>query len=530
VISAAPLTIPQEASGEIDERRPPLARWMQWSVWPLVFIVTLWAARLWFGRYQSHALMGDDLGDWLRQRANGGWASGLHAAFVETGASKYRPIANLVQLTSYHAFGSFYEGYKDLNLVIEALNVTLFARLAWLLSRSRVLTVGLAAVALTARFDLYYVMQGFGGPQGLSITFLLFSLFAARRGLRGETRGVAAASLAYAAAIYTYEGMLALGAMLILLPLVATRPNRTWRNDLAWRLGWSIAPIAVAGSNAAVKAVLGVHFLTGTGGTNIALTPSTVLNFFTKGAATLVGFNSGPEYLSGTSWTLLPDHQGLLVGLGFAVPLTLLAGATAIRLAVGHTSGSHRFAWPTGLRVPILGATIAVPLLATACVTFRQEYRWLYPPYLLLLLGVAWALGRWQPLRRTILRKAVWVACCAALVLAGLTVELTYRQYARNTYFFGAQAATDSVYDEVFVHDAPRLADTTILIDTKGDQTFTNWILSGGGFFSTYANGRPLDIRLIPSATAIRQQKDLRAHVHLLVWNGYVVVPTPLPR
>lgn len=146
------------------------------------------------------------------------------------------------------------------------------------------------------------------------------------------------------------------------------------------------------------------------------------------------------------------------------------------------------------------------------------------------MLGAAWALGRWRPLKRTFLGRAVWVGCRSALGVAGLAVEITYRHYAENTYFFGAQAAADSVYDQVFVHDAPRLTDTTILIDTKGDQIFTNWILAGGGFFTTYANGRPLDIRLIPSVTAIRQQKGMRSNVHLLAWNGHVVVPTPLPR
>jgi len=116
------------------------------------------------------------------------------------------------------------------------------------------------------------------------------------------------------------------------------------------------------------------------------------------------------------------------------------------------------------------------------------------------------------------------------LVVAGLAVEVTYRPYAENTYFFSAQAAADSVYDQVFVQNAPRLTDTTFLINTKGDQIFTNWILAGGEFFNIYANGRPLDIRLIPSLAATRQQNGLRSHVLLLVWNGRTIVATPLPR
>lgn len=534
VISATPLTMPDNRSGEIDERPPSSRRSLRslrWSVWPLAFILAACAAKVWFGRYHSHSLMGDDLTYYLRQHATGSWASGVHdAIFLPEGDSKYRPVAALAQLASFHAFGSFYEGYKELNLVIEALNVTLFARLAWLLSRSYVLTVGLAAIALTARFDLYHVMQGFGGEQGLSITFLLVSILAARRGLRGDTKNVAAASLAYAAAIYTYEGMLALGATLILVPLLAIRTNRPWREDLVWRLGWAIAPIAVAGSNIAVKTALGVHFLSGTGGMDIALEPSTVLSFFKQGVASLLGFNNGPDYLSGTSWTRLPDHLGLIVGLGFTVPMTLLAGATMVRLAMVRKSGSSRLARLTELRVPVLGVALALPLLATACVTIRQEYRWLYPPYMLLLLGAAWALGRWRPLRRSLARHGAWVCCCSVLVVAGLAVEVAYRPYAENTYFFGAQAAADSVYDQVFVQNDPHLNDTTILINTQGDQTLTDWILAGGEFFKIYAHGRPVDIRLIPSLAAIRQQNGLRSHVHLLVWNGRTVVATQLPR
>jgi hypothetical protein len=489
------------------------------SRWLFVFLAVLLSATLWFNRYRSHALMGDDLGTWLFWHDAGSWESGLHAALTDTSNSKYRPLSNLLSLASYYAFGDFYGGYKALNLVIEALNVTLFVGLVWLLSRSRVLTVGLAAVAVMARFDLYYVMQGFGAEEGLALTFLLLGLLSARRGLRGETRGLLGANLAYTGAVYAYEGMLGMGVALVLLPLVASRRS-AWRDDLAWRLGWALAPIAVVASNLAVKSALGVHFLTGTGGTKIALKPSTVFGFFREGVQTLMGFSTGPAYLSGASWDQLPGPKGLLVGIGFSGAVLLLACATVWRIVVSRRANRS---WPGGLaaiRVPLLGVALGVPLLATQCTTIRLEYRWLYPVYLVLLLGVAWALGCWKPRSQRLSARAGWTICCAALVAAGISVELAYRPYATNTYFFGAQAGADSVYRHVFVANRRRLADTTILIDTHGDPVLTNWILAGGRFFSLYADGRPLDVRLVPSVSAIRRQQHLRQKLQLLEWNG----------
>jgi hypothetical protein len=503
---------------------------MGWCIWPLAFIVVLFAARFWFGRYHSNALMGDDLYAWLSEHVTPSWLAGLHAAFVDTGASKYRPIANLLALASYHVFGATFPGYKHLNEVIEALDVTLFARLTWLLSRSLVLTIGLAAVALIARFDIYYVMQGFGGAEGLSITFLLLAVLATRHGLHGDTKGVLLASLAYAAALYTYEGTLAMGAVLFVLPLVATRAGRAWRHDLGWRLGWAMAPVAVLASNVAVKAALGVHFLTGTAGTSITVVPSAVASFFEQGTATLMGFSMGPGYLSGASWNELPRPEGLLLGIGFAGAMLLLAGATTVRLIVRRRVGSSWLARVAEFRVPLLGLALGIPLLLTASVTVRQDYRFLYAPYLILLLGAAWAFGRWRPVTRRLFPAAAWVACCAVLVAAGLAVELTYNKYATNAYFFDAQSGADSIYQQIFVDDAPRLTDTTILIDTQGSASFTNgWMLAGGAFFNVYANGRSLDVRLIPSLAAVGAQAHLRPQVQLLIWNGSAVVPSPLP-
>jgi hypothetical protein len=54
-------------------------------------------------------------------------------------------------------------------------------------------------------------------------------------------------------------------------------------------------------------------------------------------------------------------------------------------------------------------------------------------------------------------------------------------------------------------------------------------MLAGEAFFSVYANGRPIDVRFIPSLAAVSQQTHLRSQVQLLIWNGTAVVPSPLP-
>ena len=132
-----------------------------------------------------------------------------------------------------------------------------------------------------------------------------------------------------------------------------------------------------------------------------------------------------------------PGSTGVLVAVAFALPLVLviLSGSFIDLQPVRRE--------PQRLRKYLLGLALFLPVLASASITFRQEYRWLYAPFLVLLLGASWALAQF--------RATSYVAIGAVVLVFGgsVTVDGYYHHYLDNTYFFQAQLAASSVRQQV---------------------------------------------------------------------------------
>lgn len=388
-----------------------------------------------------------------------------------------------------HVFDGDYGGYRAVDLGLQTLNVAVLGYLVWRLTgASRVITVAAMTAAAASRFAAFALLQGYGVMESTALLFVLLTVIAVERAVaRRQWRWLAIANLGFALAEFSHERFILLGPFLVMAALVA--PIRPVRR--AARAGWVALPLLVAFANYAVKEwALHIRFFTGGGGLSESFSLTQTIRFAGDGLASIAGYNVGPDYLSGRD-AASAGATGLLVALAFAIPLgaALLLGF-ARDLGAGG-GGERRLA----LRRALLAGSLIVPLLLSASITFRQEYRWLYAPFLVLIAGVSWALGRIRP------PALAWGAI--ALVFGGsLVVDGYYHRFIANTYFFASQSRADAVRSQVIDAHHPDLATTTFVF-VSADPTFAQFDLGGGLIFAVYAPGADVDARFVADLPAV---------------------------
>lgn len=465
---------------------------------------------VWFSSFSGRSLMGDDLQLLLESRS-GGYASSLVGALTQTAVDKYRPVLTVVLALLTDGLGADFSAYRRVNLSVQVLNVGLVGLLAWRLSSGSWLVTASAMVMVTvSRFNTYFVLQVFGLMEGMALAFLLGMLLSVHIAWQSRSRRPLAAALAcYFLTVFTHERFIVVGGFLVVAILVMPVAFRS----LLRRISVAAAAPAIALSNIAVKAwVLDTHYFTGVGGERVGFTPGETGTFMMRGLMNLLGFNTGPGYLSGRNMHSL---GGLGLGLGLALTLPILI--LVLALAARDWPGIRQASWPL-LRKYLLAASLFVPLLLSASITFRQEYRWLYAPFVVLVLGVSWMLGhvpRPGPVR---------ALAALGVLAASVTVDGYYRRHVENTYFFSGLRTVDAVRARVLDSHPGELDTTTVFIITNGDPVVENFYLHGGDFFEVYAPPADADIRLVPSLEAARLAQTERPKVRAFEVRGDGVV------
>ena len=436
---------------------------------PLLLVSSYVFLTLAYGGYGGETLMGDDLDLLVQSRTPGGYASDFWASFLQTGSEKYRPVVTPLLAVAADVFDGDYGNWIAFNTLLLAVNGVLVGVLAWRLSRRSLAVAALAVVAvLASRFASYFVLQGYGIMESVALMCVLGTVLLAHFAWeRGSAGLLASASGGYLLATFAHERYIVVAAFLMTVAVLL--PSRI---SIVRRAALIALPVAVALFNYGVKTyALGIEFFTGGGGQAATTDTFSIARFMLAGLLNTVGYNAGPSYLSGQN-ALELGMTGVLVSAFLLVPLTVLV---LDHLVTGVQRWSH-------LRPVVLGLSLYVPLLLSASITFRQEYRWLYGPFVVLVLGVAWLAGR-LPARAPL-------ALLPLVVLGGsLTVDAFYRPALPTTYYFAGQATADSVQEVVIERHRAELASSAIVLVTHGDRTFQDWYLRGGAFFDVYAEG-----------------------------------------
>jgi hypothetical protein len=244
--------------------------------------------------------------------------------------------------------------------------------------------------------------------------------------------------------------------------------------SLYHRVGIAFVPILILLFNYFLKTmVFHVRFLEGTGGTAIKFDPHQFIHFMITGCANMLGFNAGPDYLSGLS-LFEAGRTGYIIGGIFTV---LMATLCIVYIYYRCRSKNKiSFDW---LRDILLFLALFVPLMASASITIRQEYRWLYAPYVVIIFTVAYLAGRIQGTK-----WLNWVLIICILISA-VTVDTFYRGYLNNVFFMDGLKVADSARENIIVKYGSALTQKQLfLVGAHGD--IKNWYFLDDKFFKFY--------------------------------------------
>ena len=461
--------------------------------WYLLFFTYLVAIQIRFSPYNFETLTGDDiiLLGWSNQ--SNGYMSTFWPSFTDHTLGKWRPVPQVILSPLLDFFGGDFWKYQFVNEALLAVCGLLLALLVTNLTGGKfLLGVSAGSFLILARFNLYHVLQVLGLMESIAIAFMLALLICLERFARTKSvKFLYLSNVFFLLVIHTHERFF------FLLPLVlfCTFIYSSGLTPSKRCVMIALPLLSIVGNYLVKTQIFNMTFLTGGGGTEINSSTTDIPSFTWRALLNIFGYNSGPDYLSGKNAHQL-GHSAIYVALIWAIPLILL-----ILLAV------TKHLRTAGFRNSLTNTTIAIlllaPLLLSASITFRQEYRWLLAPYIGLIIISHAAVGVLARSRRC------QMVLSAILIAAGSIVGIYYSKYAESTYFFSTQSLGDSVNDRIFVQYGDEISTTTFVI-VNYDSTVFNWAVGDLFHYSEYSPETSFDIRTVPSIDQIKDLMNLR--------------------
>jgi hypothetical protein len=420
---------------------------------------------LWFSGFNFRTIMGDDLYVWAFYSQH----PSFQDLFLTAAGGKYRPVVTAVQSVLFRAFSADYQAWVAFNVVFNFVNTGLLFTLVRRLTRGATLLAFIAALLyVTSRFSYYNILQISGVLEALGILWLLLILHVAVAFMKGHARwpGFALAGL-YLLITLTHERYIVLLPFLVLLVLLQT--GMRWRSR-APLLGLFCVPLFL---NILLKSlVFRTTFLMGTGGQAITFDPVQVAKFLAQGLANMPWINWGPDYLSGINMSAVAPGACVLVIL-IAVSLAALA-VLAGRRVLRVTDPMERRAELKGF---VLWVVLFLSLMLSASITIRQEYRWLYAPFVVCLVYFCYQVAR-LPMRAVVRNAAV-----IALAVLAVGADTYYRHHQGDVFFVYGEKIADSTYDATFGRYGLGMSERTMYVEKARD---IEWVLGGTLFLEPY--------------------------------------------
>jgi hypothetical protein len=420
---------------------------------------------LWFNVFNFRTIMGDDVYAWALYASH----PSFHDLFLTASGGKYRPVLSAAQYVLFHIFSSDYQAWVGFNVALNFLIVCLLFALVRRLARGDNFVAFVAALLyITSRFSYYNILQLMGLMEALCILFLVVILYLAVEFMDndGWWPGLALAGL-FLVITLTHERYIALFPFLALL--VVLRTGVSWRRKYVLLALLCVSPVL----NVVLKRVVfHTTFLMGTGGQAIGFDPVGVVKFMVHGFANMLWVNWGPDYLSGITMSETGPGPRLLVGLIVIslVTVVVFAGVRVVHLKDRRERRSEAKGFALWL-------VLFLSLLLAASITIRQEYRWLYAPFVVCLTYFCYHLAKLQ--WRTFLKYGVLVLLCVLTV----TADSYYKRHEGGVFFFYGETVADSTYDATMGRYGQSMGERTMYVQAQPDM---EWILGGTLFLSPY--------------------------------------------
>lgn len=409
-------------------------KWINFDLFALAFLLLFFV--LVNKGIEIRALAVDDLSVW------NAYSSSSPLGFIfNLDSNKIRPVLNVVLYALFRVIGP---RIWLATYAVKILNYAIAVILYFLVKKITNNYYGLfaACMFIVSRFAYYSISQVFGIMESMALilsvlALYLLYLFVTRT--KKEWKYFLAANILITVTLFVHERFLAMFALAVLAVLI--RPGmRKKKKKAGLQIGIAVLFLA---ANALVRLLLfGGRAIDGTAGVAMqdSFDPVQSVKFFLEGIGFILGLNPGPQYLTGISYTDVPKDVTALVVVSALLCLFLI-----VRLIMAITRKELENGGEV-LRVSVLFAGYTALMLLSACLTIRLEMRWIYAPFTVFMIWIAY-LAYQLDFR---LKKSYAAVLILAILLIGSGVNMYYRMYFGNLYYWPAQQYANSLNQETF--------------------------------------------------------------------------------
>jgi len=475
---------------------------------PILFVVNL----VWFYPLGFHTLMGDDLIRWYQVTS---FPSVADAFSNIVAGSKYRPVNDLCHYILFGLFSHDAQLFFFFNILFNFLIVVaLFALIEDVTGNDSVLAFCLCIAYITARFSYYNILQVYGILEALSLLLLILIVRCVIRFVRtGAVQWVIVAALSYFLLVLNHERYLALLPFLILAFVMFDRSSGYRRKGAL--LVIAVLPFLL---NFFQKRLLfHVPFVTRTSTIPLQLNAFSILEKMGLGLSKIAGINNGPNYLNMIPF-VAQDTSVQVAAILIATLMALLLFHALYRSAIWRIPEQLQ-----NLKHALVWTSLLAVLLFSASIVADQEQRWLYSPFLVVLIFLSYFLSNFRIGRLPVIKYIV------AGVLVALMVhnDVYYRKDLPDLHFARANLIADSFYNVTIKRYGTNIADRVLYVEKFRDY---EWIL-GSLFFKPYIPERNVSITFVNSVEQIRPEdrQSEKSLVYVLDWNRLRMIDVKNP-
>ena len=348
-------------------------------------------------------------------------------------------------------------------VAIIAIGVYFFAKE---MAKSRGLAFALSAMFLISRFSYYNIGQFLGVMEAMALVFALLMLYFLYLYIKnGKSIYFYYACGFYFLNCFTHERFMVLLPMLIFAAIVGKR-KKILNALISIALFIMITFIRLLALKSFVPE--------GTGGSKVSETFN-LADFFRSiriEILYLLGINTGPEHLNGINFHNVNTALKIVIIIGI---LAAFAFIIKFIYSIAVYSKKIELSWIKNI---LLFAGFIIGSMVSSAVTIRVEMRWVYAPYLFMLLLISYIYGADKSIivKRVKSKKIkaspgkIFHVSFTAVVLlfvwafCMITADIYYRGYYDNIYIFIGQNRANSLADETYYKYGDDLSDKRIFI------------------------------------------------------------------
>jgi len=458
------------------------------------FIFAVIIAWIQYSPWMPRVFYGDDL--ILRlQHIDGVCATKLSQVFTSTCFDKFRPIPFAFNSITMSLFGNAVGHYMVVNIIIQGISATLALLLFYKLSLNNYILAFFFAIAVAgSRFATFPIVVMNGTIEGLAVPMLLGMIYILMSVKKSESdRTVLTlnwmALFLGAMLILTHERYIVVMAWLVIV--ILTLPG----NQALPKKSKNILVLACFLITAVIITYkvlfLGSPFLVGTGGSKIGADYSAVSQHSIEAILSILGFNYGPEYLVGINIKNLPWFPSWL----FLFIMVTLFTYGIWKLIVFSIKNKNKIYWPTIL----LG--LAFILLIPPVLTIRMEQRWLFAPFILLLMAIAAVYG----LASKISERKIAGFIGAAISISSLSLDHEIMSHYSNTFYVASSRFSEIIFNNINIIKNDKIESIYLL----KEKSYCSWVLNNGEFFRLYSD-KKINTECIELSSSINNKSKIK--------------------